>query len=235
VGRRGAFAFTGVVLALTVGCDPFVLAARDRFDGDVQNGWGTTEPGGTYKLVGAPSDFDVSDGTGRIVVRRAGSSRGAYLDDVGAGDVNLLVRVRTDEAPTGGRQYVYLTSRRTTVGEYLGKLSFHASGAVSVEATRFMAADQEEIPLVPEVRLAEVTHRPGQWFWLEVDVTGVDPTRVRVRAWADGAAAPDWTVDATDGEPALQAPGGVGVRCYLSSETDNAPTFFTFDDFQVRT
>src|SRR5690606_18159292 len=40
----------------------------------------------------------------------------------------------------------------------------------------------------------------------------------------------DWAVSATDSTAKLQAPGGVGLRAYLSGSATNAPIFAMFDD-----
>ena len=42
-----------------------------------------------------------------------------------------------------------------------------------------------------------------------------------------------WQYTATNSVAALQAPGGVGIRTYLSGATTNAPVLFSYDDFLV--
>jgi hypothetical protein len=37
----------------------------------------------------------------------------------------------------------------------------------------------------------------------------------------------------TDASSALQGPGGVGLRVYISGSTANAPVNFAFDDYLV--
>lgn len=69
IPRRGAVvAGLAALIALGVAtCAPsVVLIAADSFDTDLRNGWGSTESGGLYTLSGERSDFDVSDGVGKI-------------------------------------------------------------------------------------------------------------------------------------------------------------------------
>src|SRR5690606_4918974 len=72
---------------------------------------------------------------------------------------------------------------------------------------------------------------PGELLQVRAEVTGTSPTTVRAKVWADGTSEPeDWAVSATDSTAKLQAPGGVGLRAYLSGSATNAPIFAMFDD-----
>src|SRR4029079_12100141 len=72
----------------------------------------------------------------------------------------------------------------------------------------------------------------NKFIWMRALVTGVNPTTVRVKAWADGTTQPaNWQSTATDSAPELQLAGGVGLHTYMSST--NAPVTFSFDDFSA--
>ncbi len=92
-----------------------------------------------------------------------------------------------------------------------------------------------ESPLGAEVRVPGVQHSPGGLIRLRTQVSGIDPTTIRMRAWADGTSEPSgWQYSTTDTAAALQRPGAIGLRAYLSSGFTNGPVLFTWDDFEAR-
>lgn len=118
-----------------------------------------------------------------------------------------------DRAPADGRQLVYLSLRRTDEAEYLAKLSLGEGGAVFLQASRLIRAGaEEEITLAPEVRL---------------------PTTLRIRAWPEGSAQPDWQVVAGDSHSALQGPGTVGIGARLGQGVTEFPVVVRVDDLRV--
>jgi hypothetical protein len=64
-----------------------------------------------------------------------------------------------------------------------------------------------------------------------VQVTGANPTTMRIRAWADGSTEPTtWQFTSTNAAAGLQVAGGVGIRSYIGSATTNAPILVRVDD-----
>ena len=79
-----------------------------------------------------------------------------------------------------------------------------------------------------------LTHTPGTFIRVRAQLTGTNPTTIRIRAWARPATEPTtWQYTATNWPPPSRPPGGVGLQTYLSSATTNAPVLVTFDDFLV--
>lgn len=234
--RRSATLGLVAVLGLSLAsCGPgVVLIAADSFDTNLRSGWGSTESGGIYTLAGERSDFDVSDGVGTIVLRQPATPRAAYLDELSVSDYSATIRISTDRNPSGGRQFVYLSMRRTDDSEYLAKLSFAPGGDVFLEASRLTRGTTEsETSLGPEVKLARVLHEPGTWFKLEVDIRGAAPSSIRVRAWPERAQEPGWLISVTDGHEALQGPGTFGFRATLGSQVDELPVTVSVDDLRI--
>lgn len=149
-------------------------------------------------------------------------------------DYSATIRVSTDKTPSGGRQFLYVSMRRTDDSEYLAKLSFAPGGDALLEASRLVRGTAEvETSLGPEVKLPRILHEPGGWFTLEVDIRGADPTSIRARAWPEGAPQPDWLVSVTDGHEALQVPGTFGFRASLGSRVDELPVTVSVDDLRI--
>ena len=79
-----------------------------------------------------------------------------------------------------------------------------------------------------------LTNTPGSFIRVRAQLTGTNPTTIRIRAWADGGTEPTtWQYTETNSAASLQAAGGVGLLAYLSGSITNAPVLVTFDDFLV--
>lgn len=203
----------------------------DAFSRTVQRGWGSTDPGGSYKLRGKAGDFDVNANEGTI--RLSGKKRSVILPQATALDASARVRVTTDTQAVGGVQIMSLILRRNTDGEaYLGNLRLAANGNVSLQAARL--AGGHVTVLGSQVKVPKLKHHPGQFIYLRMQVTGTDPTTIQLRAWAAGQTEPgsaQYTV--TDSSPSLQQVGSVGIRVGASRKVTNGPFVFSFDDLNI--
>lgn len=208
--------------------------ARDAFGRSIADGWGSADVGGRYALIGPASDYDVVSGVGTIRVSGPGVSSGGLLTSVRTRDVDSTFRVRTDRAPTGSGQYAYLAVRRVdSLTEYRIKLRFASSGAVFVQGSRVTGG--RETTLGTEVS-AGFTHSPGSFVWVRAQITGANPTTLRIRAWRDGSTQPSsWQYTQADSTAALQQSGDMGLRVYVSSGAERQPVTYGFDDWVVTT
>lgn len=210
--------------------------ASDTFSRQVTDGWGSADVGGGWALE-APSrpavDFDVNGSAGTINMSATAVFRSAYLSAVSAQDVDLRVRVAADKVAAGSFQYVYVVARRVSAGvQYLGRLHFDPSGAVLLQAAR-STNDTTITTLGAEVNTG-LRQAANGFIWVRMQALGANPTTINLKAWNDGQAEPGaWQVSVADSTAALQAPGIVGLRTYLSSGVTNAPVLFRFDDFQA--
>ncbi len=210
-----------------------VTYALDTFSRTVVDGFGSTSPGGTYSLMGTGADFDVAAGTGTISLAGPNANRAASLTSVSAQDLDLSFRFATNKLATGSGQYIYGVARRVSAtASYRIKVRLTSGGAVWVGASS--VTNNVESPIAAEVRAPNVTHVAGGFIRVRAQLTGTNPTTIRVRAWADGSTEPStWTYTATNSAAGLQAPGGVGLQAYLSSSTTNAPVLVSVDDLRA--
>lgn len=208
------------------------LQISDGFGRTVVDGWGSAPGAGPYALTGPSGDFDVTGSAGTM---RAApdANRAASLDGVSARDVRGTFRVRTDRLAAGAPTFAYLDARRSDSGSemYRIKVEFGSTRDVWLQATRVIANGETSIgPLVD----TGITHSAGTFLTVRFEITGAAPTTLRARAWADGQGEPStWQVSATDATGALQGPGALGLRTYVSENTTNGPVLVTFDDLSV--
>jgi hypothetical protein len=211
---------------------PATTYAADTFSRNVTDGWGSAETGGAYSLSGTAANFNVTGNVGTLVVPAAGNTRTAVLPSMSAQDVDLVVRVQTDKAATGGPQYAYGVARRVSSStEYRGQVRLLADGSVRLRASRVVAGT--ETLLDSDVVVSGLTHRPntssgcGCRSWA--------PTQPHcaqgLGRWQAEPSA--WQYSVTDSEASLQVAGAVGLRVYIAGTSTNAPVLFTFDDFLV--
>jgi hypothetical protein len=152
------------------------------------------------------------------------------LDSVSARDVDVLLRVAVDKVASGGSEYAYAIVRRNATNAYRPKLILLSNGTVQVHCG--VLVNNVESSVAPAVTVPGLSYSAGGYIWLRAQVTGAAPTTIRVKAWADGQPEPaTWQFSATNSASAVQGPGSVGLRAYMSAT--NAPVNFTFDDYAV--
>jgi len=223
---------TTVDATVTVAASGPTTYANDPFTRTLVNQWGSATTGGAYTLSGTAADFDTTGTTGTIAVA-AGGTRSASLATVSASDVELSFRFATNKTPVGGAHYVYGIARRVSAtNAYRIKVRIATTGALFIQATALV--NNVETSIGSEVQVPGLTHAPNTFVRVRAQLSGTNPTTIRIRAWAQTGTEPTtWQYTATNSAAALQAPGGVGVQTYLSSATTNAPILVTYDDFLV--
>jgi hypothetical protein len=226
----GPTATRAVTVATTGG--PIVYAS-DPFSRTKTDTWGSIATGGPYTLEGSATDFDVAGGFGTMLLA-ARANRAAILRGISAEDVEFSFRVATDKLASGDAQFVYALARVVGTSEYRAKLRIETDGSVLVQASSVVGG--VETPIGEAVVVPGLTHAPGGFLWVRAQITGTDPTTIRMRAWAAGKTEPTiWHLNVTNAVAGLQQAGAVGLRTYLPGMTTNGPVLFRFDDWRVTT
>jgi hypothetical protein len=207
----------------------------DTFSRTASNGWGSADTGGPWSTSGTAASFAVSGGTGAITLPAAGQTRSAWLGSTMRTDTDLRLIVSLDKLPAGGPAYLSVLGRRVgTNVEYLGGVNVYASGQVnaSLQALRGSAS---ATTVQSAVVVPGLTYTAGMRIAVRLQVTGTNPTTIRMKVWPATAAEPTtWLRSATDSGAGLQAAGGVGLDAYLSSAATNAPVVVRVDDLTAR-
>jgi hypothetical protein len=123
-------------------------------------------------------------------------------------------------------------TRRDGNNAYRPKIILRSDGTVAAHAGVLISNSESSV--APAVTVPGLTQVAGGVIWVRAQVTGANPTTIRVKAWADGQPEPSvWHFEATNSAPAVQGPGGVGLRVYIGTTVSNSPVLFEFDDFVV--
>ena len=89
--------------------------------------------------------------------------------------------------------------------------------------------------LVTTQAVPGLVYSPGTFYRVRVQVTGANPTTIKMKLWVDGQAEPaDWQYTATDSAAANQGSGWVGFRTYISASATNGPVAVSYDDLRVK-
>lgn len=191
--------------------------------------------GGPYTLAAGPAnDFDVNGAEGLMNVMAPNTRRSAHLNNVSVRDLDAAFRVKTDKASVGGGQIAFLVVRRQGIGtEYLLRARFPTDGSVRLQAERYDAGSKQL--LGSEYYVVGLKHSANVYIRLRAQVFGINPTTIRMKAWADNAVEPtNWQFRVTDSTSSLQQPGVLGLRSFLGGSATNAPVLFSFDDLLVK-
>ncbi len=211
------------------------LVARDTFERNHVDTWGTALRGGPWTLPFLPlSDYNMSGGRATINLQAANTTRMSLLPSVSERDIDATVQVSTNKVAAGSNQFAYLVLRRKDNGnQFHARLRFATNGAVYVQATRVL--NQSEAGIGSEVQVPGLTHTANQRIWLRAQAVGASPTTIRIKAWLDGNLEPTaWNyTNSTNTDAVLQTAGGVGVRAFLASTVSNAPVTISFDGFRA--
>jgi PKD repeat protein len=215
--RGGPNSVTKTVTVVPIPATTTVVA--DAFGRTTNNGWGNADTGGTYNLLGPASNFSVGGGVGTMVVPTASTTRSAMLPATAA-DTDTTFRVRVNKVPAGGSYFVYAASRVNGSSEYRPRILINPNGTVSAHAS--VLVNGSESPIGSAVVVPGLTPTANAWIRFRAQVTGANPTTIRVKAWADGTTEPTaWNYTATSTTAALQGSGSLG---YASTSTPRSPT-----------
>lgn len=233
-------AITLCLLILTIAEIPAPAGAQtndlvlDTFTRTTTNSWGSTNPGGNYTLSGNAADFDIPSVVGQMNLN-LNKTLSAYLDSASARDVDIKFRIKRNKIVAGGVHIGYFVARRNGNGtNYLGRIRYAKDGTTRLVGIAELGG--VETQLGGEITVPNVTQAADTYIWVRGQVTGANPTTLRLKAWTLGQTEPsNWQYSITDSTAALQGNGGVGLRAYLSSTATNAPVLFLFDDFSVST
>ena len=212
------------------------LIAADAFGRTVTNGFGTADVGGAWTVTGTAARFGVAAGVASMNLAAAGTSLTAMLNHATGTDTDLRLSVSTDKIADNNGTYIRLVGRHVSANnEYQATVRIAGSGvpALSIGAEKNSATivTLSTAPPVPGLVLTA-----GAVLNTRFQVTGTNPTTLRLKVWAAGTAEPTaWQTTATDSFAALQAPGSIGVAPYLSSGSTNAPVVLRLANLSART
>ncbi len=211
-----------------------VLIAQDQFNRNQNPGWGTANVGGAYTHLwgsSASNDFNVNGNEGVLTLNAAGVAREALLNQVSVLDSTAEITFSVDKVPSANSYIRLLTRQIGNQTNYRATLQIKSNGAMETYVDRLSNGSWGRVSNNQALGIQLI---PNTNYQFKVQTVGSNPTTLSLKVWQSSLSEPpNWQHVATDSTPALQVPGGVGVRANLSGGVTNAPIQVTFDDFEV--
>jgi hypothetical protein len=228
--QQGGVGTTQLVLTPSGSTAPF---ASDTFARTLASGWGAANTGGVW-TTGSAIRYSVKAGAGSVITK-AGETNSAVLQAVSSSDTDFKGTFGTDKLASGNGSYITLIGRRVgTNREYQARLRARADGSVAIQLGLLNGSATVTV-LRPEVVPSGVTVAGGGTVTARFQVTGTQPTALRLKVWPTGAAEPTaWQLTTTDSVAALQVPGSVGVQMYVSGSSTVTPVTLKVSNFSAQ-
>ena len=208
----------------------------DNFGRTVSNGLGTADVGGAWTISGTAANFAVSGGAGAITLPTAGQTRSAWLGATTRSDTDMRFDLSLDKVPTNSGAYLDVVGRRvSTNNEYRARLLMASTGRITVQLTS-LRGTASPVGIATAVTLpTTITYSAGSQLAVRMQVTGTNPTTVRLKVWPATQPEPTaWQTTATDTYAGLQTAGAVGLTTYLSGTVTNAPVVVRISALSAR-
>ncbi len=221
--------------------------AADTFSRSLSDTWGEADQGGAYAgFYCTNDDMNVTGSAATILLPDPHNPelcskdstadtnyRGGYLTNVSAQDVDVRFRVATSALASGDNINVGFDVRRVSgFTSYRGQVRLTTGNQVWLQADTVI--NNTMTPLGSNTRAPGATVSTGGFVWVRGQVSGTNPTTIKLKAWNDGSPEPStWAYTTTDSTPALQAPGAAGLLGWLSANWSGATPTISFDDFNV--
>jgi PKD repeat protein len=206
------------------------LYASDNFGRTTTNSLGSAQVGGAWTVVGNPALFSTNGAAGNLKLASAGAGPSAYLNAVSARDVNGVVDVATDSAPTGGGTILALAVRHAGSSDYRIRVRIQPT-TTTLQLTKVVNGTET---VLKAVTVPGLIYNVGDVLRLRIQASGSGSTTLSGKVWKVGASEPaTWQLSTVDADPALQSAGGVGIWAYLSGTSTTVPVTASFDNLSV--
>ncbi len=207
---------------------PPAAYASDSFNRTLNGSWGIADDSSSWVTPGSSATYSVDGDTGRYTLAGAGASSSSRLPTVVETDLDVQTRFQFNVAQNNG-SWINLVGRFVANGlEYRGRVRI---GASTLSAAAYRVSGGATTQVGSQVTVPGVTAAPNTWYRVRFNVSGTNPTRLKLKVWLDGTAEPAaWNVDVTDNTAALQTAGSPGLQAFANGSA-SYPLVYRFDDF----
>lgn len=213
-----------------VPAQPYTEIARDSYQRDVTDGFGTADLGGAYlTAMNAGVHAAVASGRATVSALAPGNSFHAGLPAVSAADVmtSLMLSVPDTAADRAGFYFAIDLRSQANGAMYRAKIKI-AGNAIGLRLARVGPGVDQTLAAAPVAG----SFSPGDTVILQAQVTGGMQPALAVRSWRDGTPPPDWQLTYADrNKTAITAAGSVGTWAFEGAA--GAPTSFTQSELRA--
>lgn len=200
----------------------------DSFSRTTVNGWGTADTGQAWTTVdGTAASFSTDFGVGNHIHNTSGVFLVTHTQPLAVADVDVSATLIVPFTPAGNSVYGFVLARVNEPGTryYFARLMIRANGTTELSIRRKIP--DETLLVATDLALTHVAGRP---YRIRLRIDG---NTLRAKAWLSDFPEPDgWNLTATD--TLLPAPGGVGLRSYITPTVTNPlPLTMSWENLSV--
>ena len=191
----------------------------DSFQRVSGSGWGNSDTGGWWTVVGSPWSWSVSQGVGTVNVGGNSIER-AYLSGFNIQNVDIVEKMVLPRCNGSATCDAFILGRYSPAYNP----TFYRVGIVqgTGKATMSLRAQRSDGTSLGSDLDTGLPAANAAVVWLHVEFQGANPTSVRARAWLDGTNEPSsWLLNTTDNTSAEQSAGMVGLEMHNEDPTVN--------------
>jgi len=213
---------------------PVQTVAQDAFDRST-HGWGSAPTGGAYGYNRPSANGFWTNGSAGAMQLTSNNGLQALLPGAKALSVDERTGFALSKRPVGDSVRVMVVGRAAGTGDnadaYRAIVQVKPTGGIVYGIRKQIST--VNTTLTPFVS-APFMFASGTRYMIRVQFTGTSPTTMRMKVWPASAPEPTaWAYTASDGAPALQRPGLVGVRSAANLRVSNLPLTALVDSLQV--
>lgn len=202
----------------------WVEIARDSFDREVTDGWGSAPAGGAYAISGSAEAVRVANGSG-VVKLSSGRSFVATLPAVSSADVDISDTAMVAGATEYDVMHGWGARLQKDGSGYIARVRFSDNGRSTLGLSRVNGGNVTWLSGMP----LPTNLRTGQAFHGALQVTGTSPVTLLLRVWVAGETKPRWQLSYADDSPErITARGAVALRSFVLRS--NGPLSVIRDD-----
>lgn len=206
--------------------------ARDTFGRTVSSGWGSTDTGDAWSMLGTPaSDFAVASGVGTHSISATNVIHGTFLAGNTFSDADVAVTGSIPVGiPTGAQLELACIMLRgqSSTKYYLVRMAVTTGGDILVSIRKINGT---ETVINPGLFVPGLLNTAGRQWRMRGQIEG---QTIRGKVWDASSPEPyGWTV--TQHDESIVGAGWVGVRSSVNTGNTNAlPMVFSYDNFEMR-
>lgn len=195
------------------------VVAKDGFNRSASSSWGTAESGRAWTLAEAKaSSVAVAGGTGTMNIA-ANSSARMSLNSLSVLEVDTKATFVVPKLAGATTHYAVEARKQSSGTAYRGRVIVSSSGALTVAISRHSGTSDTSLGR----KSVSGTASAGKKVHVELSATGSSPVSLKMRAWLDGSAVPDWQLTVSDSSSArISSAGATGCWVYVSAASGTA-------------
>ncbi len=200
--------------------------AKDSYSRSNSSSWGSAEAGGSYSVTGTGAV--ATTGAAATAVVASGKTITAGLKSVSVSNVDLSDSIKFVATGTFDLMHGWNARVQSDGSAYSARIRVNNTGKATLGVSRINGSSSTWLSGIT----LPFTVGAGQTVRGDLQVSGVSPVQINLKAWVVGSTAPSWQVQYADSSSSrLQSAGSIAV--YDTAVTSPGNVTFSHDDLSA--